>query len=483
MKKNNQTPDWNRDKSWDKIEQRLDKKKRRVAPFWWIFGGSAVVALIVGVFIFGLGYSKSVDQLNSDLINQKISDSTDQLISQNPRELNEIQVDTKINTNETTGEIPVQKEVNESLSSNTKTPNQSNTVEKTSIIDRFNEATSINDKRALAPHTNKLRTDEVPPRYREKNLNNELSYADNQKNIIALAGISIPIKTKQLPKSILENRNDIIEIASIDILDTTLTWKKEQLNLPTQLSVDVPISKKEQPNKAIWLWFAESGFDVGNVNHTGENDYSNRKNKTEDFRFASTSTFGIEKEFSKKWYLKSGITFQTIFKKYDATAVSSEVEDVFRDSAFVYILNDGQEYYEPGTVRETTIYNRQIIHNNFIYRLSLPIAFGRKFNFGKMQIAADLGIKPQFYQHFSGIVADENYLHVFDNQTINSTYYKNDFDLGLLANLSARYALTASTQVGLGLRFEKENFLDLRKENFMSRYEMVGGYFGIYRRF
>ena len=455
MKKNNQVPDWNREKSWDKIEQRLEKKKRRFIPFWWIFGGSAVVALIVGIFIFGLRDNESVDQLISESGKQEINVGN----------------------------------INQEISIDDKTIEQKNEIALNDPEDAKDRSLSETTNRSLSETTNRSLSETT---------NRSLSEAEGNstKNRSLLLFPSAPLRehhTEHQSTSLGERHSDSAirsvqsKLESIPFLDfekAELYYKNEASKLPNQLLVEAPVfNKKNQSKSNQWLWFIESGFDIGNVNHIGENDYANRKSTTEIFRFTSTSTLGFEKELSKNWYLKSGITFQTIFKKYDANAISTDVEDVFRDSAFVYILNDGQAYYEPGLVSETVTYNRQIVKNNFLYRLSLPISFGRKFNFGKIQLAADLGIKPQFYQHFYGIVSDEDNLHVFDNQTINSTYYKNDFDLGLLANLSARYALTASSQIGLGLRYEKEDFLNLRKEAFMSRYEMIGGYFGVYQRF
>jgi len=46
-----------------------------------------------------------------------------------------------------------------------------------------------------------------------------------------------------------------------------------------------------------------------------------------------------------------------------------------------------------------------------------------------------------------------------------------------------RHELTPSTQIGIGVRYEKEDFLNLRNEIFMSTYEKVGGYLGVYQRF
>ena len=462
MKNTNQVPDWNRDKSWDKIERRLEKKKRRFIPFWWLFGGSVMVALLVGIFIFGLG--------NSEFVNQEIRESITPLIRQNADQSDGLQPDSKV---ETTNKLLVQKEMIESDSSNNENSKHNkiieHRIEDNSEVSRVIEEISGSREATLAEKERAfLVKDDL------------IVNLENQSNFSIIDSSDF---SNQLNSEVKLVRSKLESIPFLSFEEAELFYENKKLELPNQLLIQVPNFKKEAKPEANWLWSIESGFDFGTVNHTGENDYSNRKNTTEDFRFVSTTTFGLEKEFPKKWYLRSGVTFQTIFEKYDATAISTDAQDVFRDSAFVYYLNDNQAYYEPGIVTETTTYNRQIIKNNFLYRWSIPITFGKKFTFGKIQLTADLGLKPQFYQYFSGIVTDEDYLHVFDKDLINSTYYKNDFDLGLTANISARYSISSLMQIGFGFRFEKEDFLELRKDTFVSRYEMVGGYFGIYRRF
>ena len=80
---------------------------------------------------------------------------------------------------------------------------------------------------------------------------NGLSADDYQKTILALAGVSIPIK--QLPPSNQENRNHKtnLKIIAFSPLTSTLIWEKNQLDLPTQLLIDIPISKKEIKNLSL----------------------------------------------------------------------------------------------------------------------------------------------------------------------------------------------------------------------------------------
>ena len=452
MKKKNQVPDWNRDKSWDKIEQRLDEKKKRPVLWWWM-SGLMIFGLVIGLVL--LNQNKKVD-LVDQLISESESELEEQLISES--------IDSSTEHTLIENELSDFKEKKIETNSDKFKNKNSNTE-------------SISQEQLI-----------IIPRQNVENRNNGLSLADQQKRMVALAGVSIPINTGLLPKnSMIEKKLEFFEKHITDTIQK-LSSRKSDLDIEKTLlfpqTLQIEISKSEPKiSKSDLTWFAESGLSTGNRSFHGDTDYINRRGGTETYRFTNTSNVGIEKNLSEIFYWRVGINFQTFFEQYDAAASSTEIENVFKDSVTFYILNDGQRYYEPGIVESTTTYTRQLVRNNFLYRLSLPIEFGVKFNYKKSTIAISTGIKPTIYQYFSGTVLDENDLHLFDNQVINERYYSNDFDLGLISNISVRYPISNTTQIGLGLRGEIDDALKIRTDEPRSRYLMGGGYLGVYRKF
>lgn len=444
-KNSEQLPEWNRDEVWTKIEDRLQRKKRRRGfAFWW-FG--------LGLILIGAGFYFTKTNESKTEISQK-----EMQFAQIPNE-NDIDKTEWKDLNE----FEIKKA---QLTDNQIPKNQKSTLGTISKKGDFSEKTDFlsstfgNNK----PNFN-TKKDNIPKRILEqKGPHYEEEILDTQSS-----------ETSE------KNQNPV---AVFDKLKTEILFLDIE---PSNLELPVPqsrlIKKTGETDLSKNILFVEFGSGFGTVKYLDQPVLKPIRQQTETFRFSTNTTVGIERHFEKNWFLKTGITFQTFFEKYDHVADSLDTQLVQNDTATIYDLGNGNLFIEPGIRTITTKKKRAIVHNNFIYRWSLPISAGYVFKIKKARIAADLGIRIRGFQKFSGITTGANGQHLFSNEINTELLYSNQLDIGLMAGLSARYPISKNTSLGFRAGFEQEDFLNITKDKRHSRYQIFNANLGCYRQF
>lgn len=467
FRNNGQLPEWNRDEVWTKIETRLARKKRRRRAFLLWFGAS--------IFVCGLGFyflkmqaTPNQSEAKELLFAEKEKSSSNETIQLPERK--------KENT-KLTESADNQQVTNDSVSFSEK-----KSVTVLSKKEKGNTQKSINNLAAFAEKS------EYQANESYSKLNSDFTKKINsqsEEKTATLRNIE-PIKKRDL-SPLLEKiktektKNLINPFDKSPLLFSLLKIENQPEKFQNQNVFS--IEKQESISQSKTLFFVETSISSGDVKYSGSTELTDVRSETETFRFSSGTTVGLERRFKKNWFIKTGLTFQTFFEKYENTSDSLASGFVQNDTAFIYDLGNGNFFAEAGTREVTQASRRAIIKNNFIYRLSVPISVGYIFKIKKTQINTDLGFRIRAFQKFSGIVSDANRQHLFNKKTINETLYANQFDLGLIAGISIRQPINERNFLGLGLRYEREDIFDVSTADNRSNYQFFGANLGWYRKF
>ena len=248
---------------------------------------------------------------------------------------------------------------------------------------------------------------------------------------------------------------------------------------PNPVKIEIPSSKKPIASRNLWI---ETGLNFGKRKALGNSEIRKERETSEQFRFMQTTAIGYQQMISKRFSIKLGLAYQTIFDKLDKKYTNIEEREIFSEEGIIYSLSNGSKYAEQGLAIEKTTTTRHIIHNNFTQRLSVPFEFIYAIQLNRWSIEPSLGFRFQFFENFNGIISQNGSL-LYNLQEINALYYTNDLSIGINTSLYLKYTISRKGAIGLKLNYEKDDFLNLNKENFNLKLETFGLHLGYHHFF
>lgn len=272
-------------KVWKNIEASLQKKKRRVLPFWW-FSGGAVATLIIGLLIFPFSSDKQPNKPNSEEI---IITETDEevLPTKSVKKPVIIEETRKLNTNTiVTTKTPSKKIIEEQLNVEvSKNKNQEKSKVFTTTEVAIVTEKNTTEKEQITPNKNK---NLINKENRLKSEQEEAITKNNKKPDTKLTKQPISQKTKEL---VALNEEEVEE--------------KPQKKWSVTPSVAFLNSGSFNNNSPI-------SSSLNNNSVSGENTYS----------------YGVKLGYkiNEKWELQSGIHLQEVeFSTQNVTLLASTI--------------------------------------------------------------------------------------------------------------------------------------------------------------
>lgn len=255
-------------KIWNTIEASLQKKKRRVLPFWWLSGG-AVATLLIGLFLFPFSSDEKPIQIknNSVIITKSNTKLEEKTVEQPKKTLPKSVKKHKKNhfTQERIAKQEKQK-VNKNIQKKSTVFSSSNAI-----------AEKITTKKTNSKNSN------------EKDVNN-----------------------KELPKKQKTEENKSI--------------KKELLK--KSLLAEVTNKKEENKTKNVKKWSVTPTFAVLTSNSFSNNSAIDASLNNNTVSGKNTYSYGVKiaYQFTKKWAIQSGIHLQEMqFNTADVPAHSGVI--------------------------------------------------------------------------------------------------------------------------------------------------------------
>ncbi|MEO1517771.1 MAG: hypothetical protein AAFV95_22300 [Bacteroidota bacterium] len=499
----NHTPEWNRDKVWNKIERRLQsrKKRRRLLPFWWL--GSGVFALLIGIYmVYPVEESTPLSSLTE-------SSTGPQMEVQDVKKqgLTSVQTSTKAPFKQAAPSGKDQPLIeNRPLSSQDINGSSPRMVVTTDVAP---ESTLPSSAPSSLPTSTPLES-------RPAKVSGQVAYAEMRtNNPTATPSLELVTEERPSPQSLPE---ETTKQSSKDRLSTvspalpsieerrkfqknsrrSRRFKKKwnyQVPTPGQggfgMSVPASISHIQasmaspRPNFTPrgHMVTLEVGMGWGLVKYGGSEAFQEARKATEDFRNVFRTVAKSEYYLSPKWFISEGIAIEVYNERYEYAFSDTEtVNWANADSAFVYTLPDGSRYYEGGVRTRTTQTDSRRVNYNRMLRLSCPVSIGYILQDGRWSIRPEIGFQLNFDQYFFGVIRDENGGHLTNNTTITDRYYENIFDIGLLCRLNFRYALSEEFEMQVSMGYNRDQLLRLSRNYEGPRYETVGLSLGLARR-
>ena len=447
MKSKQNIPEWNKDEVWNNIENRLQQKKKRRLLYWW-FSGAASMVLLIGFLLWGTTSADTKTSLDNNSISKlKQQTSSQEIQNSFPQERPiEPDQDSKQQLEAEHSEIKLHPEQEPQTTNNMLTSKSTIKTKSTGMAsEKLTRETATVKSKASTPPLSSDQNNFFEKTEREK-------VADKNFGILA----PLPILEKDW---------------------SSIVFKRKE-SLAGQNTSYALVQKK----KATTSWWVESGISIGDKPKANSLIESRRDFNCEQFRFMQTNAIGLQKTLNNKWSLKLGVAYQTIYEKYDCLSSSTQLEEIFSEKGTVYNLTEEATYYESGIAILSTTSTRHIIHNNFIHRLSVPVEMAYTLKKQAWSLEPSLGFRFQFFQHFDGIL---NYYgkHLFDQEKINTTYYSQDFNIGLITSLNFKYTIAQKASLGLGLTYERDGVFNLFEGESFVGYQTIGLRLGYYRSF
>ncbi|WP_435414035.1 outer membrane beta-barrel protein [Polaribacter aestuariivivens] len=248
-------------KVWNNIEAKLTKKKRKVFPFWWFYGGIAALFLI-GLFLFPFADEKPNNINNNDVIITEKSTNKEELKNNTSKK-----VDSIILNNKTTTDVLIANE--KPIEKNKLDKKLKNSNRKKEFI--ANNTTTLNEKKKVI----------------SKNV--------MKKNFIAENSIS----DKKFTKEKTTNKKDTVSITKIEIKP-----KKDFLAVVKSKENSIKKNAKKQ-------WSIAPVFAVLNSN-SFTNSSSLDANLASSTSGENTYAYGVKVayEINKKWTIQTGVQLQ-----------------------------------------------------------------------------------------------------------------------------------------------------------------------------
>lgn len=441
MKLEQHIPHWNKDGVWKNVAEKLQQKKKRRFLFWCLMGTASAV-LFIG-FLIGANH---VEFINTSWNKNRMPKSEQKIksvdIQNNIPSESPIALDnhSKLKAEPNLPPIKRSAKIERRLSTN----NLKSTSAKIQEQELVSPATNLKSKRntplvVIPPNTLVEKIDVEPVVHKKFN---------------ALAALPIP---------------------PIDLLAINLN----QRDSVSTKKFNLPLVQSNNKKKSSTVWWLENGLSIGKKSFTSLNERTINRNTTEEFRFIQTNAIGIQKFLNENWSLNIGFAYQIIYEKYEYAPSFIEEEQIFSEEATTYDLSNGMTYFEPGLATLRTTKTRHIIHNNFIHRLSLPVELAYNFKIKDWSLEPSLGFRFQYFQQFKGVIAQDGD-HFFDHKAINETYYSNNISMGFITSLNLKYSICQRGSLGMRFTYERDDFLNLIKNDVFSRYETMGLQLGYY---
>ena len=459
MSSDQNIPQWNKDKVWENVAAELQQKKKRRLLIWW-FSGLGFLFVLVAIIV------TTNDTVQTESSSQVLINKENDLQAAAAASAKVIASKVNKKTEENLEGLPSKK--------------------KTTQVEA-NQAQDI-DPKAKSIETKKLKNSQL-----KKSLSSGKKKESNDYQLTST-------KSDKPVKYSAESQTQIVDFiklesdtianhpqnfqASLALLtpnSINIQYERQYIALARRLNYINPQNSLSQNNSK--MWWIETGLSFGNrLNPEISEDEVIRNNASEEFRFMHITTVGVQKYLNRNWSIKAGLSYQTVYEKYDYKATQIDQGEVFHETGIIYELPDGTNYFEAGYAIQETEKTRHIIKNNFTHRLSMPLELIYGFRKNNWSIDPSFGLRFQYLEQFDGVINDGN-AHVMDQELINTRYYSNDFKIGLITSLNLKYQVTPVSSLGLGLVYEKDQFLQLPKDIVSPTYETFGIRVGYYRSF
>lgn len=423
------------EKVWNATKAKLQKKKRKVLPIWWISSGVAAL-FIVGLLVFPLNDA-----------NIKIESFPENVVTKSPEEEDELEIQKDIET------VIVQR-------NKIKSETDINTV-KSKVTATVSKGTFKGDKKERKPATNNGIKKDLQI---DKSLNDAIGIAQNEKTIVV-------DKSKENKQVIVEKPFDLTKkepnksnLKTIDLLETIAENNEEE--------IEGKLQKK---------WSVASVFGVIDANSFSKTSPldSNLDGSTKGDRSIS---YGVKFSYkiNNKWSFQSGIHLQEM--QYSNTniavvASNTEASNINFNSGNQFVLNSTtRASFDASSLTLNTVSFNGNMRQNFGY-IEIPLEI-------KYNLFETSKIETQIVTGFSSLFLNKNevLLNTANFQNIGEANNLNDLNFSGNLGIDFSYSINKNWSLQLNPMFKTQLNTYTKNSNGFQPY-FIAVYTGINYRF
>lgn len=450
---------YDRDKVWQNIVNKQKEEKKRRYIIVWLSAGIAGICLW-SVFQFGNFNYEPEESPQSSVISEKNEKRDNSAIDQ-----------TYINNQLNTGQVLE----HEDLDSNS-SPRNTSKINQVANSSNLSAIIDVKDPTVNAIQNNNLNyirtrtSDYVIQDTKELNENTEIQSTE------VVVGSN---KTYAKTNTIIEVDEKDFTIASLIELsgrDVQLDYRMEMPNVDLKFGEGINIDDSRKGSKAFYV---SNTISFGSQKYRGPIDYVESRQSAEKLNFINSTAFGLQFASKRNLLFRIGLNVDVISHTYEhiqGDVINRETQ-VQHDTAVVYqnaIVSGLRIAREEG--------GRRIVKNNEVLKFGIPIGLGYKMNFGNWSLRNYVNAQVDFKQQFYGVIKSVNEVHLFDQQLVNDSFYKNYWSSKLSAEMLLDKHLSENLSLSLGVRY---SFPELRLSNseYGHDYKGLGISFGLSSNF
>ena len=379
------------EKVWNAMKAKLQKKKRRVLPIWWISSGVAALFILV-LLVFSLNDA-----------NIKIESFPENVVTKSSKEEDEMEIQKDIE------KVIVQR-------NKIKSETDINTI-KSKVTATVSKGTFKSDKKERKPATNNGIKKELQI---DKFWNDAIGIAQNEKTI----GVD---KSKENKQEIVEKPFDLIKkepnksnLKKVDLLETIAENNEEE--------IEGKLQKK---------WSVASVFGLIGANSFSKTSPldSNLDGSTKGDKSIS---YGVKFSYriNNKWSFQSGIHLQEMqYSNTNIAVVASnkEVSNINFNSGNQFVLNSAtRESFDAGSLTLNTLSFNGNMRQNFGY-IEIPLEI-------KYNLFQTSKVETQIVTGFSSLFLNKNEVLLNTANFQNRGEANNLNDLNFSGNLGIDFS-------------------------------------------
>jgi hypothetical protein len=379
------------EKVWNATKAKLQKKKRKVLPIWWISSGVAAL-FIVGLLVFPLNDT-----------NIKIESFPENVVTKLPKEEVEMEIQKEIET------VIVQR-------NKIKSEKDINTIESKATATVL-KGTFQSDKKEKKPATNNGIKKDLQI---DKSLNDAIGIAQNEKTIVV-------DKSKENKQEIVEKPFDLIKKEP----------NKSNLNTIDLLKTIAENNEEEIEGKLQKKWSVASVFGVIDANSFSKTSPldSNLDGSTKGDKSIS---YGVKFSYkiNNKWSFQSGIHLQEM--QYSNTNIAvvvsnTEVSNINFNSGNQFVLNSTtRASFDASSLTLNTVSFNGNMRQNFGY-IEIPLEI-------KYNLFETSKIETQIVTGFSSLFLNKNEVLLNTANSQNTGEANNLNNLNFSGNLGIDFS-------------------------------------------
>lgn len=454
---------YDRDKVWQNIVKKQKEEKKRRYIFIWLSAGIAGICLW-SVFQFG-NFSNKLE----------VFPSSSGVLEKNEKIENSAIDKTNISNQINKGQVLENEDLvsNSSHISTNNSNHVANSSELSSILDAKDPIVNVTQNNNL----NYIRTrtsDYVIQDTKVLNENTEIQSSeavDGSNKAYAKTNA----KTDNTIK-VDEKDFTIASLIKLSSRDAQLDHRMEVPNVDLQFGEGLNIGDSRKGRKAFYV---SNTISFGSQKYRGPIDYVESRQSAEKLNFINSTAFGLQFASKRNLLFRIGLNVDVISHTYEhiqGDVINRETQ-VQHDTAVVYqnaIVSGLRIAREEG--------GRRIVKNNEVLKFGIPIGLGYKMNFGNWSLRNYVNAQVDFKQQFYGVIKSVNEVHLFDQQLVNDSFYKNYWSSKLSAELLLDKHLSENLSLSLGVRY---SFPELRLSNseYGHDYKGLGISFGLSSNF